>query len=184
MKRNRFLHIFRLLHFTDNNNKPDMTEENSVKLWKMRILFEIIKRLSKLLQPFWISGCRRSYCFVQRKGHFPKIHNQETQKFWHQNLRNMWPDCLHVRHDSLFFTCRNQQNSTKVRISGQWRWRNQNVVCELRTVWSEKFLVKCSGSMTCVCAVRWCFWHSHAKVKLQNFEALISYASLGSETVM
>ena len=35
----------------------------------------------KILQPFWTSGCRRSYCFVQRKGHFPTIHSQETQNF-------------------------------------------------------------------------------------------------------
>jgi len=35
MKRYRYLHILRLLHFTDNNNEPDMPEENSNKLRKI-----------------------------------------------------------------------------------------------------------------------------------------------------
>jgi hypothetical protein len=33
----------------------------------------------------WEAGCEWS-CFVHRKGHFQKIHTQETQMFWHQNL--------------------------------------------------------------------------------------------------
>jgi hypothetical protein len=48
MKQERFLHILRLLHFTDNNNEPDMADVNSYRLWKMRNLFDIIKeRFSK-----------------------------------------------------------------------------------------------------------------------------------------
>jgi len=42
MKRDRFFHILRFLHFTDNRNEPDMRDENSDRLWKMRNLFEIL----------------------------------------------------------------------------------------------------------------------------------------------
>jgi hypothetical protein len=41
MKQDRFLHILHFLHFTDN--KPDMTDVNSDRLWKMRNLFDILK---------------------------------------------------------------------------------------------------------------------------------------------
>jgi len=48
MKRDRFFHILRFLHFTDNRNEPDMRDENSDRLWKMRNLFQILnEKLSK-----------------------------------------------------------------------------------------------------------------------------------------
>jgi hypothetical protein len=43
MKRDRFLHILRFLHFIDNKNEPDVTDVNSDRLWKMRNLFDILK---------------------------------------------------------------------------------------------------------------------------------------------
>ena len=42
MKWDRFFHILRFLHFTDNKNEPDMADENSDRLWKMRHLFDIL----------------------------------------------------------------------------------------------------------------------------------------------
>jgi hypothetical protein len=52
MKPDRYRHILRLLHFTDSNNEPDMTEENSDMLRKMRNLFEILNRkFSKFYNP-------------------------------------------------------------------------------------------------------------------------------------
>ena len=44
MKRDRYLHILRFLHFTDNKNEPDMTDENSDGLWNMGNLFEILNK--------------------------------------------------------------------------------------------------------------------------------------------
>jgi hypothetical protein len=38
MKRDRFFHILRFQHFTDNKNQPDMTDKDSDRLWKMRRL--------------------------------------------------------------------------------------------------------------------------------------------------
>ena len=35
MKRDRFFHILRFLHFTDNKNEPDMKDENSDQLRKL-----------------------------------------------------------------------------------------------------------------------------------------------------
>ena len=52
MKRDRFLHILRFLHFTDNKNEPDVTDVNSDRLWKMRNLFDILKeKFSKFYSP-------------------------------------------------------------------------------------------------------------------------------------
>jgi len=52
MKWGRFFHILRFLHFTDNKNEPDMRDENSDRLWKMRNLFQILnEKFSKFYSP-------------------------------------------------------------------------------------------------------------------------------------
>ena len=52
MKQDRFFHILRFLHFTDNRNEPDMRDENFDRLWKMRNLFEILnEKFSKFYSP-------------------------------------------------------------------------------------------------------------------------------------
>jgi hypothetical protein len=39
MKQNSLFHILRFLHFSDNRNEPDETDENYDRLWKMRTIF-------------------------------------------------------------------------------------------------------------------------------------------------
>ena len=52
MKWDRYLHILRYLHFTDNRNEPDRTDENFERLWKGRDLFEILNAtFSKFYDP-------------------------------------------------------------------------------------------------------------------------------------
>jgi hypothetical protein len=52
MKQDRILHILRFVQFTDNNNEPDMTDENSDGSWKKRKLFEILNTIfSKFYSP-------------------------------------------------------------------------------------------------------------------------------------
>jgi len=52
MKWDRFFHILCYIHFTENENEPDTTDENSDRLWKMRNLFEILnKKFSKFYSP-------------------------------------------------------------------------------------------------------------------------------------
>ena len=52
MKRERYLHILRYLHFTDNRNEPDRTEEYFDRLWNIRDLFEILNAtFSKFYNP-------------------------------------------------------------------------------------------------------------------------------------
>jgi hypothetical protein len=52
MKHDRYIRILLFLHFTVNKNEPDMTDENSDRLWKMRNLFEILnKKISKYYSP-------------------------------------------------------------------------------------------------------------------------------------
>jgi hypothetical protein len=41
MKRTRYFHILRFLHFSDNNNKPDKTHQNYDRLWKLRTVFDM-----------------------------------------------------------------------------------------------------------------------------------------------
>ena len=53
MKRDRYLHVLRFLHFTDNKNGLNVTDENSDRLWNMRTVFEI---LNKTLSKFYISS--------------------------------------------------------------------------------------------------------------------------------
>ena len=51
-KRDRYLHIVRYLHFTDNRNEPDRKDENFDGLWKIRDLFEILSAtFSKFYNP-------------------------------------------------------------------------------------------------------------------------------------
>ena len=52
MKRNRYLHIIRLLHCIGKDNEPDMTEENSDRLCKIRNFFDILNnKFSKFHSP-------------------------------------------------------------------------------------------------------------------------------------
>ena len=52
MKRDRYLHILRCLHFTENRNEPDRTDENFDRPWKIRDLSEILNAtFSKFYNP-------------------------------------------------------------------------------------------------------------------------------------
>ena len=52
MPRDRYLYIHRFLHFTDNKKVPDMNDENSDLLWKIRNLFDILNdKISKFYSP-------------------------------------------------------------------------------------------------------------------------------------
>jgi hypothetical protein len=42
VKQDRFCHILRYLHFTDNRDKPDKREDNFDRLWKMRTIFDML----------------------------------------------------------------------------------------------------------------------------------------------
>jgi len=42
LKQDRYLYILCYLHFTDNSNEPDRTDENFDRLWKIQDLFEIL----------------------------------------------------------------------------------------------------------------------------------------------
>jgi len=52
MKQDRYLHILRYLHFTDNRNEPDRTDKNFDRLCKVQDLFEILNgTFSKFYNP-------------------------------------------------------------------------------------------------------------------------------------
>ena len=52
IKRDRYLHILHYLHFTDNRNEPDRTDEKFDRLWKIQDLSEILNAtFSKFYNP-------------------------------------------------------------------------------------------------------------------------------------
>lgn len=52
MKRDRYCHILRFLHFTDNRSDTRNTDKNFGRMWKMRNVFEIVDRtFSKFYNP-------------------------------------------------------------------------------------------------------------------------------------
>ena len=79
--------------------------EDAKSVWNSK------QEISQILQPFWTSRHRQSYCFVQRKGHFLTIHTQRTQTFWHQNLQTMWQDWIHVGYN--FYLDRDRERTVK-----------------------------------------------------------------------
>jgi hypothetical protein len=42
MKRGRFSHILRYLHFADNRDEPDKRDDNFDRLWKMRTISDML----------------------------------------------------------------------------------------------------------------------------------------------
>ena len=52
MPRDRYRHILRFLHFTDNKKVPDMKNESSDRFWKIRKLFDFLNdKFSKFYNP-------------------------------------------------------------------------------------------------------------------------------------
>jgi hypothetical protein len=79
MKRDRYVHILRFLHF---QRKHSWAWHDGRQFWQVvedaKSVLNSKQDIFKTLESLWTSDCRRSYCFVKRKGHFPTIHTQET----------------------------------------------------------------------------------------------------------
>ena len=102
MKRDRYLHILRYLHFTEYRNEPDRTDENFDRPWKIRYLSEILNVTFYKFKPFRKSGYWRSYCFLQGKGDFQTIHTNKTQAFRHQNFQTLLLDWIHMKKNTFW----------------------------------------------------------------------------------
>ena len=85
MKRDRYLHILRYLHFTDNRNEPDRTDENLDRLWKIRDLLEILNAtFSKFYNPSENLAIDEVVSFMGRmifKQYIPKNASVSVSKF-------------------------------------------------------------------------------------------------------
>jgi len=180
---------FKILRF------PHWTWQDGRKFWQEDVKSVWISRqdVFKILQPFWTSGCRRSHCFVQRKGHFPTIHTQETQNFRHQNLQTMWRNWIHLWNDSLFFAWRvrkfhiqilvNDILETTVHVGRQEQHSTKFGPFRSVTVTQPKCRVWTAASGgkrnvfsevwwtydVCGCVIRWCSWHYQTKPQHQKF---------------
>ena len=90
MKRDRYFHVLRFLHFTDNKNEPDMTDENSDRLWKMRNLFEILnEKFSKFYSPSERLTVDEVIVLYKGRVIFRQCLPKKHERLWDRNLPNM-----------------------------------------------------------------------------------------------
>ena len=81
MKRDRYLHVLRYLHFADNRNEPERTDENFERLWKIQDRFEILNStFSTFYNPSENLAVDEVFvCFKRRvifKQYIPKKHKR------------------------------------------------------------------------------------------------------------
>jgi predicted nucleotidyltransferase len=77
MKRDRFFHILRFLHFSNNKNQSDKTDENYNRLWKMRTIFEKLNdAYAKYYSPTEHLAIEAIVLF--KGSHFQTIYSKET----------------------------------------------------------------------------------------------------------
>ena len=90
MKQDRYLHILRYLHFTDNRNEPDRKDEKFDGLWKIGDLFEVLNAtFSKFYNPSDNLAIDKVIVYLQGKGDFQTLHTKRTQVFRHQNFQTL-----------------------------------------------------------------------------------------------
>jgi hypothetical protein len=174
MQRNRYRHILHFPHFTDNNNKPDMTNENSDGLWKTWNLCEILnKTFSQFHCPPEHLAVGEVVIFFSKEGPFSEIHSQKHKRLGikiykpsdetgytyymtvysfldgsegisYSDSRFIFVDAATMEHVG-----RHEQHSTEVVCLGTWRWRGPKfrVNCEWER---EMYRLKCGESMMCV----------------------------------
>jgi hypothetical protein len=86
MKRSTYSNILRFLHFTNNRNQADTTEENNDRLWKTWDVIEILNRtFSKSYNPS--KNLATDELIVLVKSNFQTIYPQEAQMFWYQTMQ-------------------------------------------------------------------------------------------------
>ena len=80
MNRDRYHHILRYLHFTDNRNERDRTDKNFDRLWKIRDLFEILNdTFSKFYNPSGNLALDEVIVSLQREGDFQTVHTKKMR---------------------------------------------------------------------------------------------------------
>ena len=86
----RYLHILRYLHFTDNRNKRDRTDENFDRLWKIRDPFEILNdTFSKFYNHSKNLAIDKVIVPIKGRVIFKQYIPKKTQAFWHQNVQTL-----------------------------------------------------------------------------------------------
>ena len=90
MKWDCYLHILCYLHFTDNRNEPDRTDENSDRLWKIRDLFEILNAtISKFYNPSENLAIVEVIFSFKGRVIFKQCIPKKTQVFQRQNFQTL-----------------------------------------------------------------------------------------------
>jgi len=124
MQRNRYHHILHFLHFIDNN-KPDMTDENSDGFWKTWNLFEILnKTFSQFYCPPEHLPVDEVLIFFKGRAIFRNTF-PKTQTFWHQNLQTKWRDWIHVLYEFILSLMGVREFHIAILDSSSWmlqRW--------------------------------------------------------------
>jgi hypothetical protein len=148
-------------------------DENSDRLWKIWNVWISKQYDIKILQPFWTSGCRQSYSFVQRKGLFLTVHIQKTQTI--NTISNLCDETGYTYNMTIYsFLDGEKKFSIEIFISPSWKiYRKQKVQVAGMELHSTKIGVSWSMTVThkkCrACTLRWYFWDYHAKVQFHKF---------------
>lgn len=90
MKRDRFCHVLRCLHFSDNKSEPDKTDGNYDWLWKMWAVFDKHS-----------DSCSKYYSLTKhlaldeiivlfKDSHLETVYTRETQAVWVKALQAVW----------------------------------------------------------------------------------------------
>jgi hypothetical protein len=150
-KEERYLHIVRLLQFTDNSNQPVFTDENSDRLQKMRNLFEILKKMfTKFYSPSEHLAVDEVIVLFKGRVIFRQYIPQKHLHFGIKIYKIR--DETGYMYDMTVYSILIDTDSTQERLVclSLWWLHSQNVC-------------------VCMCVVGWCFWHYHAKAQLQKF---------------
>jgi hypothetical protein len=111
MKQDRYHHILRLLHFTDNRNELGRTDENFDRLKNLKPFWNSKHSIFQIIQTFRKSVHAWSYCFMYRKRPFQMLHTEETQLFWHKNLQTLWLSWIHMTWNCVWRRTENSWHS-------------------------------------------------------------------------
>ena len=97
MKLDKYFHIIPFLHFTDNKNEPDMKDENSDPLWKVRNLFEILnQKFSKFYSLSEHLAVDKVIVLYKVSVIFRKYIPNKHKRFVIKIYKTLWRDWIHL----------------------------------------------------------------------------------------
>ena len=139
LKQDQYLHILTYILLTTGMNLIEQkfwqTMEDRTPIWNSKC------HIFQILQPFWISGYWKSYCFLQEKHDFRTKHTKEMQEFQYQNFQTLWLNWIHIWKSILGEgqTAHGTASDHKPREWQNWQGRQKDVATNY--TWTISFLL-------------------------------------------